>query len=169
MRFALALVALLAACDTTTDLGSPAKPLGKGWQSLPVELRISDQLNLCQRAALYAAQAYVEAVAGRELFVAYVVGAESLSVSGLPPYGVVGVSAGALSRPGVLDEATLHRTQTGALHSVDVRVGACSPRAYAHELVHALGLGHGGRGRLMALEHDGDAWRLDPEELGPLL
>jgi hypothetical protein len=170
MRHAV-LAASLLASGCAGYLRPPAAP-PRSWDELPVGLAISSELDRCQIDTVLAAVALLESRVGRgRLFEVRVVGPDHLAVNGLPGWHTVGVSAGPLGDPETLDEAHIHIDPSdGRIHSVDVRLGPCSLRAYAHELGHALGLDHASlEGNLMGREHDPGAMELTDAQVEAVL
>lgn len=152
-------------------VAAPVKlPTPKPWPrgSYPLELRLSEALSECQRAAVRSAAAWWEARARMRLFVVRDVSPQDPAVLDIPVRRVIGVvPAPALSRPQVVGQAD--PWLDGATHdlvSVHVELVTCSPRVAAHELAHALGLRH--RDDPLALMnpvHSVDAWDVSEAEL----
>jgi hypothetical protein len=170
---ALALLAIAALCCTgcahVREAPYTPKPAGQ-WADavMPLDLRISHALTPCEIAGVQAAAEWWDSMAGRRMFIAHVVPADDAAVLGLPAYGQIGVTTGAMERPDVLDETVLTWVagSTTMLHSATTVIRGCSVQAFTHELGHVLGLAHREQGgALMQVVHHPDAWGLTSGEL----
>jgi hypothetical protein len=119
-------------------------PPVKSWDSFPRTLALSSELSDCHIRTYHEAAWFLEAQIGRRLFDIELVSPEALSVSGLPPLGVIGVAPGPRSTPEALSDTRLffEAESTGRIHSASITAGMCSFRSAAHETSHALGLDH---------------------------
>jgi hypothetical protein len=158
-----------SSCAHAPELPYTPRPMGQ-WPdaAYPLEVRLSPTLTTCEVAGVRAAAEWWDSMAGRRLFVVGPAGRTDAPLLGLPAYGQVEVTTGAMVRPDVLDETTVtHVAGSGlAMHSAALTVQGCSVQAFAHELGHALGLSHREQsGALMQMVHDPDAWGLTAGEL----
>lgn len=163
---------LVAGCSncTTDEVIVPAKQ-EYAWPALPVYMDLSPKLTPCQRAGVLAGVSYWENLTHKKFIQARDVSTDSLSINGIVPKGVIAVINDPMSSPSTLDQVEWLplKAVTGKsryLHSAEMRVQGCSLRAFAHEVGHALGMGHAeGASLLMTRVHHPDSWVITDIEL----
>lgn len=171
MKILMTLMVCLAVAGCETDQRKDA-PLLKRWlrTSAPIGMYLSENLTPCQNAGFRAAETYWESLLGDNI-IGYteVVAENHVTMSyGTRKQNVIAVRAGHMDRPDILDQAELFsmKQDESVLHSVEVIAQGCSLRAFAHEMGHALGLGHAeGKTALMNPEYLMDAWEVSEGEL----
>jgi hypothetical protein len=173
----LALLALVAlgACE---DLGQEDSDRvdarsTASWSFIPIRLALADDLTRCQRAGMLAAVAYWEGLTDVRLFQVETATFQDRT-TGLRKLGtVVVVDEPTDNRESILHQAELTYVEGRkgeVLHSAEVRIRGCSPRAYAHELGHVLGFVEHAQGAraLMRIEDVPSAWDVSEGEIESL-
>lgn len=152
----------ISGCDTKLEM-KPA-PQTHRWLSYPLQVHISSDLDLTHRSSIVAALLWAETRLEGRRFDVQVVPQSSLSITGVPPRGVVEFSAELPMQP--KDQVLAHTEifkmknyppENGVYmaHSAQVRSYTASVSSYIHEVFHVLGLGHG-TGTLMDVKHGRD-------------